>query len=216
VMLNHFIGRGGPSRFHVTQFDPASSLLEPDAAFLDQFVALPSMCAVVKTEEIITSRLDDIAEISDCDFLKLDVQGGEMEVLRGAPRLLKQVVCIHSEVEFAPLYKGQCLFAEIDTVLRAAGFELIDLMNAGYAQYKALERSYAQSRLLWSDAVYFRSPATIGGPEKLLAAALIAHVNYGMYDVAAHYLAVFDRKTGRSTLPIYSQALRTDTTLAGE
>lgn len=116
---------------------------------------------------------------------------------------------IQKAYEFAPLYKVQPLFADVDSALRAVGFELIDLMNAGYSGYTDLPRPLAQSRLLWAEAVYFKSPErlTALGATKLLRAAFIAHVNYGMYDLAAHYLAYYDKMTGRSTREVYAHAL---------
>jgi FkbM family methyltransferase len=207
VMLNHFVGAGGPAVFHVTQFDPASSLFDPNTEFLSQFQDLPIMCKTVETIEVQTTRLDDIAEIGFCDFLKIDVQGGELDVLKGAERVLDKIITIHCEVEFAAVYRDQPLFSEIDTHLRTAGFELINLINAGYNRYQALPGHVASgSRLLWAEAIYCKLPLLLKrqGAEKLLKAAYIAHVNYGMYDLAAHYLAEHDKLTGASTLAQYS------------
>ncbi len=105
TMLNHFVGEGGEGTFHVGKFNPTSSLLEPNRAFLSQFVALSEMCEVVSEQPVKTTRLDDVLEVGDCDFLKIDVQGGELGVLRGATQLLEGTVVVHSEVEFAPIYK---------------------------------------------------------------------------------------------------------------
>jgi FkbM family methyltransferase len=207
IMLNHFVGQGGPARFHVTQFDPTSSLLEPNLAFLRQFVSLAEMCTVTSTQEISTTRLDDIPEIGDCDFLKIDVQGGELDVLKGSARVLADTLCVHCEVEFAPVYIDQPLFADVDIHLRGSGFELMDMMNAGYTQYKALGRGASESRMMWAEAVYFRPAERLEAPQKLLTAAFIAHTNYGMYDLAAHYLSAYEARTGVSALPDYLQAL---------
>ncbi|QBR71734.1 hypothetical protein CU048_11110 [Beijerinckiaceae bacterium] len=207
AMLNHFVGAGGPAVFHVTRFDPASSLFKPNMELVSQFMSLPDMYETVSTQEVQTIRLDDVREIGDCDYLKIDVQGGELDVLKGATRLLDKIIAIHCEVEFAPVYRNQPLFAEIDTFLRSAGFDLIDLVNAGYNRYWALPGfATSGSRLLWAEAIYFKSPPALAkqGAEKLLKAAYIAHVNHAMYDVAAHYLAEHDKLTGASTLPQYS------------
>lgn len=209
VMLNHFVGIGGPATFHVTEFDPASSLLEPNSEFLSQFVALPIMCKTVSTEEVQTTRLDDISEVGECDYLKIDVQGGELDVLKGAQRTLEDVIVVHCEMEFAPVYRGQPLFAEIDIYLRSAGFELIDLTNAGYNRYQALAGTPASgSRLLWAEAIYFKSPHLLArrSAQKLLKAAYIAHVNHAMYDLAARFLAEYDEEMKASMLSSYSDA----------
>lgn len=209
LMLNHFIGDGSLGTFRVGQFTPTSSLLEPNDPFLSRFVALSEMCRTVSAETVMTTRLDDVPEVRDCDYLKIDVQGGELDVLRGAASLLEDVAVVHCEVEFAPIYKGQPLFADVDAFLRDRGFELIDMMKAGYAAYNDLPRPMTESRLMWADAVYYKSPdaLSVRGPEKLMRAAYIAHVNYGMFDLAAHYLGHFDKITGLSTKSAYCETL---------
>jgi FkbM family methyltransferase len=207
IMLNHFVGEGGRGMFRVGRFNPTSSLLEPNRAFLSQFVALPEMCEIVSEQLVDTTRLDDLPEVKDCDFLKVDVQGGELGVLRGARQLLEATVVVHSEVEFAPIYKDQPLFSDVDEFLRARGFELIDVMKTGYAAYDDLPRPITSSRLMWADAVYFKSPESLSnfGPKKLMRAAYIAHVNYGMYDLAARYLRQLDEITGSETRKAYGE-----------
>ncbi|MGH8583500.1 MAG: FkbM family methyltransferase [Gammaproteobacteria bacterium] len=206
-MLPHFIGDGRPATFYVTEFDPSSSTFEPNLPFLERFVALSKMCRPIRSYLIETTPLDSIPDIGVCDYLKLDVQGGELAVLRGARRLLNDVLFVHSEVEFGPVYKDQPLFADIDPFLRAEGFELIDLQHPGYSGHSALPSRPAESRLLWSDAIYARESRRLLGsldPSALIRAAYIAHVNYCMYDVAAEYIAEYDHATGSSYLRNYA------------
>jgi FkbM family methyltransferase len=205
-ILKKFIGAGGAATFHITQFDPASSLLTPNAAFLSKFVALPTMCETVSRVDVQTTRLDDVDELDGCDYLKVDVQGGELDVLRGAQRLLENVITIHCEVEFGAVYQGQPLFAEIDSFLRANGFEMIDLVNAGYNRYEALPgQPDTGSRLMWAEAIYFKLFDKLAAQdnEKLLKAAFIAHVNYSMHDLAAYFLTEYDKATGKTMHSVY-------------
>jgi FkbM family methyltransferase len=210
LMLNHFIGDGEEGVFHVNRFNPASSLLKANQPFLNQFMALGTMCEVISEERVKTTRLDDLLDVlKDCDYLKIDVQGGELGVLRGAMELLERTIVVHSEVEFAPLYESQPLFADVDVFLRSRGFELIDIMKTGYAGYDGLPRPISSSRLMWADAVYFKSPENLSefGPMKLMRAAYIAHVNYGMYDLAARYLQCLDELVGSETRKKYGERL---------
>lgn len=63
------------------------------------------------------------------DVLKLDLQGFELEALRGAGELLADVKLILTEVEYLPLYAGQPLFSDIDLFLRGQGFRLFHLYS---------------------------------------------------------------------------------------
>ena len=74
---------------------------------------------------------------------------------------------------------------------------------------KGLPRPIARSRLLWGDAIYLRSPETVArlGREKIMKAAFIAHENYGMYDVAASLLTMFDGLGGTQHAETYGQSV---------
>ena len=70
-------------------------------------------------------RLDDtLARDMRIGLLKIDVQGYEMEVLRGAPRTLQQVKALLVEVNYAPHYEGAVSFDDVHTFLHSADFQL--------------------------------------------------------------------------------------------
>lgn len=58
------------------------------------------------------------------DLLKLDVQGFELEVLKGATRALDKCRWVLCEVSFSELYAGQCLFSDVAAFLAKQGFEV--------------------------------------------------------------------------------------------
>jgi FkbM family methyltransferase len=70
-----------------------------------------------------TSRLQDILP-SDLkfDFLILDVQGAELEVIRGLGNRIREVNWIYTEVSKVNLYRGGVLFSEINRFLESQGF----------------------------------------------------------------------------------------------
>lgn len=62
--------------------------------------------------------------VEHVDALKLDVQGHELEILRGAPESLANVRTIEAEVWLNPIVTGVPLHGEIDAFLREHGFAL--------------------------------------------------------------------------------------------
>lgn len=62
--------------------------------------------------------------LTDDVFLKIDVNGYEDHVLRGATRLLRRVKYVFIEVSFQPLYRDHMLFPELRTMLEGAGLTL--------------------------------------------------------------------------------------------
>ena len=73
------------------------------------------------------------------DMLNLDLQGGELNALRGSTKTLQNVQLVYSEVSFEELYLGAPLIQDIDNCLAEFGFERTALADTGFQ---------------WGDAVY--------------------------------------------------------------
>ncbi len=211
--LPYVIGDGSRHAFYHCSAPHCSSLFEPDTALAARFHNLAELLEVVDIREVETRRLDDIEETEGVDFLKLDVQGGELLVLQGAEARLKQTLVVHTEVEFVPLYKNQPLFADIDMFLRARGFSFHTLVPSGRS-FKPLKVNDADTgwirQILWADAVYVRNFMEFDRQEPLalLKLAAILHQNYQSLDLAAHALAAYDRKTGSGVQTAYLRRLQ--------
>ena len=91
--------------------------------FIANFEGLVKIMQPVGTEQVQTHRLDKVVNRDEIDFLKMDVQGAELSVLKGAERLAPTALVIQTEVEFAPLYINQPLFSDVDVHLRRIGFQ---------------------------------------------------------------------------------------------
>lgn len=70
----------------------------------------------------------DQNELDFIDFIKLDTQGTEQEILKSAADKLKdkRIGLIYSEVTFIEAYKNQNLFSDPEIYLRKHGYEFID------------------------------------------------------------------------------------------
>ncbi len=83
---------------------------------------------VKQTAPLPQVRLDE-AITTPIDVLKLDLQGYELQALKGAEGLLDRTHIIITEVEFIAMYDGQPLFGDVDTYLRSKGFALHNLYD---------------------------------------------------------------------------------------
>jgi FkbM family methyltransferase len=81
-------------------------------------------------------------------FLKIDVQGYEAQVLRGAGDVLARIVGAQIELSLVPLYDGQALFPELFDLMRGSGFTIWGLVPG------LVDNS--SGRLLQTDVVFFR------------------------------------------------------------
>lgn len=198
----HLIGDGAERDFHVTNVPMTSSLYPPNSDLLRQFNYLDELTRVVETHRVRTIRLDDVAEAEDTDYLKIDVQGAELDVLNGGPRTLDAAVVVHIEVDFVPLYAGQALFGDVDVELRRHGFLLHRFHEiAGRAFWPLVadnDVNKALSQSLWADAVYVKDFMRLDrlASRKRLVLSMILNEVYRSVDMCAHVLRVHDRIEG--------------------
>jgi FkbM family methyltransferase len=137
----------GAIQFHVNSHDGTHSTLP-----IGELRYWQSHVGETETRTVQAFRLDDLFEGQSIDVLQMDIQGGELEALRGAERLMAQgqVKAIYLEVEFHPLYKGQPLFWEIGAFLAARGYHLYSLYDRHYHANNPRVMS-------WSDALFLSS-----------------------------------------------------------
>ena len=133
--------------FYLTK-DPACSSMYPPSKYLaKRYRELECIDPhSITTIECVT--LDSWAasnSIDYIDYLKLDTQGSELDILMGSIQTLSRTSMVEIEVEFSPIYEGQPLFADVDTFMRANGFVLWNLGNL--VHYAIAENKELKSNL---------------------------------------------------------------------
>jgi FkbM family methyltransferase len=179
--------KSAKATLHVTRAPMCSSLYPPNNEFLRRFPRLPPLVTTDHLIEVDTISLDEFCqaeEITTIDFLQIDVQGADLQVLNGAIQTLDSgVLAVQVEVEFSALYSGQPLFADIDVFMRDRGFSLFDLESLNREVRRAeLFSAQRPGQLLWADAIYVRDPLQDNNQgffdqaEKILKLACVADV----------------------------------------
>jgi FkbM family methyltransferase len=139
----------GHAEIHVAGNSTSSSLLDMG----ERHLRSAPESAYVGTEQVETARLDtlwdELVDGSRRVFLKLDVQGFEMHVLRGATRALGELRGVQAELALAHLYEGDSPWRDVVDHLAALGFELAGV-EPGFGDP-------ATGRMLQFDGVFLRS-----------------------------------------------------------
>src|SRR5205823_5272419 len=94
------------------------------------------------------------------EFIKLDTQGTEYEILTGAKETLSdRTVALLVEVWYCQVYDSQKLFSDIELFLRSLGFSFYGA-SVHYRSRKFLDkrRHITKERPLWADAVFLKDP----------------------------------------------------------
>lgn len=198
--LPYAIGDGAAHILNICRASGMTSLYEPDSATLELFDVLKPLGEVVERVPIQTRRLNSMDEIEHLDFLKIDIQGGELTVFVGGDEKLLHTVAIQVEVSFVTLYKEQPSLGHIDLELRRQGF----IPHCFVAVKKwpiapcvvNADPRMPLNQLLEADMVYvrdFSKPRDLTD-EQLKHLALIAHHCYGSFDLALRCVMLLEQR----------------------
>lgn len=225
-VLRHYYPAGlwsinGTLPFHENHSSGGSSFLHQNQAVSDRWkfahptetklareVFRPKCTYDMKVTTVETWAREN--EISAIDFVKLNVQGGELEILRATGPVLDTVLGILVEVSFCESYVDRPFFTDIDSYLRAKGFVFFDLLSHHYVgraasplnqrRLKSMQPKLGQLVSAWGQlieghALYLRDPIAghPAGPPNEAAAhralklACIAEI-YGQIEYAFELL----------------------------
>lgn len=113
----------GEAELNVAANSFSSSLLSMTARHLE---SAPDS-AYVDSERVRTARLDSLWDglvAGSRAWIKLDVQGYEMQVLRGAGERIREARVVETELSLAPLYEGAAPWRALVDWLEERGFSL--------------------------------------------------------------------------------------------
>jgi FkbM family methyltransferase len=185
--------------FFVTQHPMCCSLYEPNEPLISLYNNFEVAYLKYKTE-VETVSLDHFSRQQSTgviDFIKIDIQGAELDVFKGATETLKSVLAIVCEVEFIPHYVDQPLFGDVCTFLSHQNLMFHKFLGlAGRALRPIVMNGNANlpSQHIWSDAVFIRHVQQIENlnEKQLLKLSILACV-YGSFDLTYYCLDKYDR-----------------------
>jgi FkbM family methyltransferase len=139
----------------LTRFPSASSVFPPNANFLCRF--LNHKCHdILGSAQIKMARLDSVIQNnSPLDFIKVDTEGSDLEILYGASKAIKTtVIGIQVEAQFVERNQGSPMFSDLDPVIRGDGYWLMELKRQSWIRNNDLNNIDTIPQLIWADAIY--------------------------------------------------------------
>ena len=201
----HALGEFNESKeLYITNHPMCSSLYKPNEDLISLYHNFEAAYLKSKTT-IKTITLDNFLEtnnIGSLDFIKIDVQGAELDIFRGGKKALKDVLKIVCEVEFIHHYENQPLFGDVCKFLN--GYDLMFNKFLGMAGRSLRpivfnsDKNFA-SQHIWSDAIFIKHIQKISklSDKKLLKLSLLAAV-YESLDLTHYCLSRFDERNSSS------------------
>jgi FkbM family methyltransferase len=135
---------GEPTAFFVTNNGQSSSVLP-----LGTHLTSHPEVHVTHTLQLVTTTVDQLAAdngFDGLDLLNVDLQGAELQALRGSTTTLQEMKYVYTEVNRDAVYEGAALIGELDAFLAERGFTRM-----------VTRWTTAQ----WGDALYVRPPVSL-------------------------------------------------------
>jgi FkbM family methyltransferase len=187
-------------KFYETNHPMCSSLYEPDIELLKLYHNL-EVAYLKNISEIKTISIDKFMEtekIKTVDFIKIDIQGAELDVFKGANKCLENILSIVSEVEFIQIYKNQPLFGDVCSFLNRKDIMFHKFLGLAGRSLKPIiinnEKNYPIQHI-WSDAVFIKNIFKIPylDNSQLLKLSVFSYL-YGSPDLTVFCLQNYDKK----------------------
>lgn len=213
LFLPYFVGDGKQATFYETNWAPTGSLFKPNKRMLEKFQNLHEVVTLKAEHKVVTRRLDDLHEVDDIDFVKIDVQGAELAVFQGGERVLRNAMLVQTEVEFVELYESQPLFADVDRLLRSYGYQFHAFNGLTGRCFKPLvinnNINQPLRQVLWTDAIFVKDWLRFDELplDKLKKLGVLLHEVIHSYDLCHLVLQEIDARSNRDFAPRYLQAL---------
>ncbi len=194
--LPYAVGTGATETLYLTRNSGLVSTLAPEPWVGDYLNPWWKRATEVRERvEMPTQRLDDIAEITDIDYLKIDIQGGELNVFTNGRAKLAHTALVQTEVAILPYYKGQPTFGDIQAEMAAQGFIAhkfaeVSAHHLGYPLRLARGLALPPSQATVADVFYLRNPIDMAAleSETIRHMALLADAVMRSYDLVLRCL----------------------------
>lgn len=105
----------------------------------------------VSRQKIVVKKLDSIFDLFSAYtriYLKLDVQGYEMKVLKGVENNFARIIGVQAEMSITPLYEGEWNFFELSHFFLGKSFRLTSLEPGFFDE--------SSGKLLQVDGIWYR------------------------------------------------------------
>ena len=212
--LPQALGRRTETRpFYLTRSPLCNSLYSPDPKMIERYSGLEAM-TLESVSSVTTAGLDELARGARLrpDFIKIDVQGAELEIFEGGPEVMSNVLGVVTEVGFVRLYVDQPLFGDVQAALGRRGLGFHRFLGFGG---RALRPTVVDGdeafpmNYLWADALFLRDVDACMAldDEALIRCALLADL-YSALDYARACLDEYDQRHGTAWLRRYDAVPR--------
>lgn len=196
----------GTYPLYKARFPASSGVLPAEQSYIERHLFQDTL-AVCKEFQVECISIDFWSRKynANIDFIKVDVEGGEYFVLKGAADSLKNsVIACNVETWIAPVHRGQVDIGRTISLMKEMGFELYDMDLHHYPKSVLPETLHTfnsnNGQLVWSQSLFIKDVVLelrngLGKWDRIrILKALAIYDLYGLADCAAELVLEASRK----------------------
>lgn len=193
--------KDGRMSLHLPKAEIGASLYPHNEKMIDLF-GYEDLHKTVRTIDVETVTLETVAQqygLSQIDYLKIDIEGAELDILHSMGETISQCFAIKVEVSFLEQRQGQSFAWDVMGFLNRKGFYLANIQDMHQWRRRPLPAhpyiarhpmSYSKGLCSQCDLVFLKDVSTIKSDEDALRLSCIASL-LGYFDYAVTVLREF-------------------------
>lgn len=200
-------GRLGSGTLYLPESEQGASLIRHNPEMVDRF-GFENLHIVRKEVDVPTVTLDSLhqsGELPAVDYMKIDIEGAELDVLKAGQSVLRHCSALKIETSFLPQRMSQPLIWDLVPFMKAAGFDVVDIRDIHRWRRRPLpahpyvikfDIPYSRGQLAQCDLIFFRQPDS---PRDLRQMTMLVIVSaaLGYFDYAVSVLRGAPEVAGR-------------------
>jgi len=204
---NYAIGDGQIHTLNICAWPGMSSFLKPNIDYLKLFHGFEHGSKILEKIPVKTKKLDDL--VDKFDFIKMDVQGFESEIIKNGKNKISEALVIQIETSPTPLYHGEKPFSFVCNQLEGLGFSLHMFNKINSKIFKPMlinKNTYSGlNHLFQLDCVFVKNLDNLNklNAENLKKMILIMFWSFKSYDLAHLLISKLDKLTGLNNLELF-------------
>jgi len=200
--------------FYITYDPNLSSFYKPKSLDYDYYYSshagydyyFNQASKIEKVVNMDTTTLDDLmsnnGDFVMPDFLSLDTQGSELDILEGSPNCVNNTLAILLETAFIEFYESQPCFDEVFKFMREKGFEFIKFTNiVKQNRYNFPIGLRSEGCITDADALFIRSPESLSETSRCDSLSYyklaFIYVSFNMLEPALRCMEIIEKNGGR-------------------
>ena len=204
---NYAMGDGEDKILNICKAPGMSSFLKPNLNYLKKFHGFEEWAQIISEEKVNTKKLNEIDE--KIDFLKIDVQGYESEVIKFGEEKIKNSLVVQIETSPIPLYKNEKTFSEVIGKIEKLGFSLHMFNKVNTKPFKPMQINNSFfigiNHLFQLDCVMIKNLEDINNLKKddMIKMILIMFYSFKSYDFVDYLISLMDKKFNTNFIEQY-------------